>query len=185
MLLYKIKFNKKTAKKEGKSIKRNIQIFIKITLILIIFLLMSILGYSGDSYDFILKWGSHGSGDGQFDIPFDVSIDLFRNVYVTDMYNHRIQKFAPSIDHYIFDSHDFIGNGTSDISVFRSSDGYWYIKDLGAYQWGIDGDIPVPGDYNGDGISDIAVWRPLNGIWHVKGISFVQWGTSGDIPLIR
>lgn len=35
------------------------------------------------------------------------------------------------------------------------------------FQWGLPGDIPVPGDYDGDGISDFAVFRPTEGIWYV------------------
>src|SRR5439155_13214594 len=37
---------------------------------------------------------SYGSGDGQFDYPFAVAPDDAGNVYVTDSYNHRIQKFT-------------------------------------------------------------------------------------------
>ncbi len=59
---------------------------------------------------------------------------------------------------------DFDGDGKSDISVFRPSDGYWYIsKSSGGYsflQWGISTDTPVPGDYDGDGKTDLAVYRP-------------------------
>lgn len=42
---------------------------------------------------FALKWGSSGSGEGQFDSPFGVAVDGSGNVYVVDTYNHRIQKF--------------------------------------------------------------------------------------------
>lgn len=71
---------------------------------------------------------------------------------------------------------DFDGDGKSDISVFRPSDGYWYIhKSSGGYtfiQWGISTDTPVPGDYDGDGKTDVAVHRksiasPSSGIWYV------------------
>jgi hypothetical protein len=83
----------------------------------------------------------------------------------------------------VFDGHDFDGNGTSDISVWRPLKGRWYIKDVGGYNWGQEGDIPVNGDYNGDGTTDIAVWRPYNGKWYVMGISGTTWGTWGDIPV--
>ena len=42
---------------------------------------------------FITKWGSPGSGDGQFNFTSGVAVDSLGNVYVTDSNNHRIQKF--------------------------------------------------------------------------------------------
>ena len=41
----------------------------------------------------ITKWGSNGTGDGQFDGPSGVDVDSSGNVYVTDDLNNRIQKF--------------------------------------------------------------------------------------------
>lgn len=58
---------------------------------------------------------------------------------------------------------DFDGDGKTDISVFRPSDGYWYIsKSSGGYSfipWGLATDTPVPGDYDGDGKFDVTVCR--------------------------
>ena len=42
---------------------------------------------------FVLKWGSQGTGDGQFDAPQHVAVDGNGNVYVADGSNNRIQKF--------------------------------------------------------------------------------------------
>jgi len=60
-------------------------------------------------------------------------------------------------------SFDFDGDRKADISVFRPSNGYWYIsKSSGGYsaiQWGASSDTPVAGDYDGDGKTDLAVRR--------------------------
>ena len=42
---------------------------------------------------FILKWGSQGTGNGQFQKPYGIAIDSLNNVYVVDKDNDRIQKF--------------------------------------------------------------------------------------------
>ena len=46
---------------------------------------------------FLTKWGSWGSGDGQFKYPYGVAVDSSGNVYVADTGNNRIQKFSPVI----------------------------------------------------------------------------------------
>jgi hypothetical protein len=83
----------------------------------------------------------------------------------------------------VFDGHDFDGDNTSDIAVWRPSSGRWYIRGIGVHVWGTSGDVPVNGDYNGDGTTDIAVWRPSNGRWYLKDIGSAVWGTAGDVPV--
>ena len=43
--------------------------------------------------NFITRWGSNGTGDGQFNTPHGVAIDPQNNVFVTDMDNSRVQEF--------------------------------------------------------------------------------------------
>ena len=43
---------------------------------------------------FLLKWGSFGSGDGQLKQPYGVAIDSLGDIYVVDRLNNRIQKFT-------------------------------------------------------------------------------------------
>jgi len=56
---------------------------------------------AADQYHFAAKWGTLGSGDGQFNHPGGVETDaagrllgLPAVVYVADSYNNRIQKFT-------------------------------------------------------------------------------------------
>jgi YVTN family beta-propeller protein len=42
---------------------------------------------------FLLAWGTQGSGPGQFESPRDVAVDQDFNVYVVD-FSHRVQKFT-------------------------------------------------------------------------------------------
>jgi sugar lactone lactonase YvrE len=51
---------------------------------------------------FLGKWGSHGSGDGQFSSPYDVAVAPDRTVYVTDSGNNRVQRFG-EVDVYLRD----------------------------------------------------------------------------------
>ncbi|MBW8009956.1 MAG: hypothetical protein FVQ83_01765 [Chloroflexi bacterium] len=79
---------------------------------------------------------------------------------------------------------DFDANGTTDVSVFRPSNGRWYTSAQGFLaSFGTSGDIPVPQDYDGDGYSDIVVYRPSNGRWYFNGGGNVGFGIAGDIPM--
>ena len=92
---------------------------------------------------------------------------------------------------------DFDGDGKTDLSVFRPSEGNWYLNQstagFGAVKWGISTDTLVPGDYDSDGKTDFAVFRPnadpaqpdyyvLNSNGNV--FNGVSWGLSGDTPVI-
>jgi sugar lactone lactonase YvrE len=52
----------------------------------------------GETYVFVLKWGSEGSGDGQFNRSEGVTVDSSGYVYVADRWNNRIQRFTSNGD---------------------------------------------------------------------------------------
>jgi len=53
----------------------------------------SALPPSTEKYSLIKKWGSPGTGNGQFRSPTGIAVDVLGNVYVVDSGNDRIQKF--------------------------------------------------------------------------------------------
>lgn len=86
---------------------------------------------------------------------------------------------------------DYDGDGKADVSVYRPSNGVWYLQNssngFGAMQFGISTDTIVPADYDGDGKTDVAVFRPESGNWYqmksTQGFGAVQFGTNGDKPI--
>lgn len=95
---------------------------------------------------------------------------------------------------------DFDGDGRTDVSVYRPSQGAWYIDrstaGFTALQFGISTDILTPGDYDGDEKTDIAVARlntspapPDPPDFYVinsatNTFSYPVWGNVGDVPVI-
>lgn len=88
---------------------------------------------------------------------------------------------------------DFDGDGTTDLSVFRPSNGAWFVLNSGsntfnATIFGQAGDIPADGDFDGDSRADHAVYRPSAGAWFIQQssngqVQAVQFGQSGDTPV--
>lgn len=87
---------------------------------------------------------------------------------------------------------DFDGDGRTDFSVFRPSNGDWEINfstnsQTSGSNFGLPGDVIVPGDFNGDGIVEQAIYRPSTGTWWFKNptgpFTAVRWGLAEDIPV--
>ncbi len=109
--------------------------------------------------------------------------------FVTDMAVARYSGDSVSVRRAPF---DFDGDGKTDISIFRPSDGsWWYLRSsdtqFRVFSFGVSTDRLVPGDFTGDGKTDIAVFRPSTGFWYVQRSednSFFSFpfGMTGDIP---
>jgi hypothetical protein len=89
---------------------------------------------------------------------------------------------------------DFDGDGIPDLSIFRPSNGDWFVVNSGSntissVQFGQDGDLPVNGDFDGDKLSDVAIFRPSTGTWfflmssNIGQLVQVNFGLDGDIPV--
>jgi len=51
-----------------------------------------VMAFSNDG-EFIKKWGTHGTGEGEFDSPIDIAVDTAGYIYVLDSGNARVQVF--------------------------------------------------------------------------------------------
>ncbi len=78
---------------------------------------------------------------------------------------------------------DFDGDGTSEIALYRQSEGLWAIRDLTRAYFGSSVDTAVPADYDGDGACEIATQRGSSGLWAVRDLTRVYLGILLDQPL--
>ena len=59
--------------------------------IIIIFLIILLIPVTAKTI--FTRWGSPGNDCGEFNGPCGITVDIFKNVYVVDQLNNRIQKF--------------------------------------------------------------------------------------------
>lgn len=118
-------------------------------------------------------------------LAYDDGFGYNTSIYVNqgDTYTITLHPLAGSGRHPWI--HDYNGDGTSDIAIFRPGTGLWAIKGISRAYFGSGPDIPVPGDYLGNGTTDIGIFRPASGLWAVKGLTRVYFGTTGDVPVTR
>jgi hypothetical protein len=89
--------------------------------------------------------------------------------------------------------YDFDGDGKSEVSTFRPTNGTWNARLSGnnanvTQQFGANGDLIAPADFDGDNKTDYAVFRPSGGIWFIlrssdNTVNITQFGANGDLPV--
>jgi DNA-binding beta-propeller fold protein YncE len=87
---------------------------------------------TGHTYEFSLKWGSWGDGEGQFDYPYGIAIAPDGSVYVSDHGNRRIQTFTSEGVFVNQWGTEGAGDGEFNrpVGVAVASDGSVYVVDL-------------------------------------------------------
>jgi hypothetical protein len=90
---------------------------------------------------------------------------------------------------------DYDGDGKTDPTVYRASEGNWYVQYsaggyFGAYVGAGPSDIFVPGNYDRDRVADIAIWRPSTGDFYIlesqtNTFVTIQHGQANDEPVAR
>ncbi len=104
-----------------------------------------------------------------------------------------INPLACEAQNAAFMPYDYDGDGKSDLAVYESAEGNWYILESEAWailsvQFGWDEARPVPGDFDGDGKADLAVYQRTSGTWYILysstwTISSLQFGSGSARPV--
>ena len=150
---------------------------------------------------FLIKWGTNGSSDEQFDGPWDIAVAPDGNVYVADALNHRIQKFTS--DGVFVSKWGTSGTGNGQFNqpwgIGVAPDGSVYVADTGnnriqkftsngvfVSKWGAsgtdDGEFNTP--YGVGMASDGSVYVADNYNYRIQkftsdGVFVSKWGTQG------
>lgn len=82
---------------------------------------------------FLMKWGTMGSGAGQFNSPYSIAIDSNNVIYVADLGNNRIQRFTTSGVYIDAFGTNGTGNGqfSAPSSVIIDHNDFIYVADNG------------------------------------------------------
>jgi DNA-binding beta-propeller fold protein YncE len=112
-------------------------VYVGVATIFVLFMFVLALFTTGvgaeEEYTFVTKWGSFGTGDGEFDWPSGIAVDGSGYVYVADFGNARIQKF--SSDGNFITKWGVRGTGDGEFlvpyGIGIDSSGSIYVSDLG------------------------------------------------------
>jgi uncharacterized delta-60 repeat protein len=149
----------------------------------------------------VAKMNADGSMDSAFiantdRTVFDIAIDDAGKVVIGGDFEHVNGIARTGLARILSEPavrrtpYDFDGDGKADVSLFRPSEGNWYLQRstdgfLG-FHFGLSSDRIAPADYDGDGKTDFAVFRPSENTWYLQnstiGFTAANFGIGEDIP---
>lgn len=151
---------------------------------------------------FVLKWGSQGTADGQFQQDLSVALDASgNNVYVSDNANHRIQKFTSGgafllkwgtmgtgAGQFQFPRGVAVDAASNVYVCDRNNNRMQKFTSQGVFirQWGVEGTGPgnfqFPAAVAVNPSSQVYVTDDLNRVqqFDANGVFIRQWGSEGD-----
>jgi len=175
---------------------------IRVVLCILLFLMLVQGVQAAEKYTFVTKWGTQGSGAGQFNSPAGVAVDSSGNVYVADYSNHRIQKFSSTgtfltkwgsygsgdgqFDHPLIVAVDSSGNvyvaDTWNQRIQKFSSTGTFLTKWGSYGSG-DGQFQDPNSVAIDSSGNVYVADLRNNRiqkFSSTGTFLTKWGSSGS-----
>lgn len=175
---------------------------------------LDVIGLNHNGYGYVQILRNQSSGIGQFAFQFGPRAGVIGNSLqtghkislVSDLDHNGLPDFAISFSSPAAGGisvlanqkiattprarFDFDGDGRADVSLFRPSNGRWYIvrssSGFSNTLFGVATDKLSPADFDGDGSADISVFR--NGAWYwinsgSGSFQSAQFGQSGDMPV--
>jgi sugar lactone lactonase YvrE len=114
---------------------------------------------------FIMQWGEHGSGEGQFEVPHGIAIDSQGRIFVADRNNQRVQifdqdgKFIAAWKQFGEPSGLFI-DAHDNLYVTDSQSQSNQVKNAGSYNPGFDQGIRIGSAKDGKVVAFIPIPHP-------------------------